>query len=380
MTASQQSVNQHARVAALPCAPLEPCVTQTIPRIAAIGTANPNHDIHNAFINWAGAQLKDRREKAVFNRMASRSGIDNRWSVLPPTAEGGSPVAPGGFYAADPLPPTSSRMQLYGERAPDLALEAIAALEADLSGITHLVVASCTGFVAPGIDQILAKRLGLPGSVERLLIGFMGCYAGVTALRTAGHIVRSQPEARVLVVTVELSTLHLQPVDALEPLLAMLHFGDGAAAALVVGEGEGLGLGQAIVATLPDSEALIQWHIGDTGFAMHLSGAVPGRIEAALKEPEMRALLTGDEAIEGWAVHAGGRTILDAVEAGLDLPKEALAPSRRVLADFGNMSSATLLFALKALMANKPKRGVALAFGPGLAAEGLQLHWVDDAR
>ncbi len=271
-------------------------------------------------------------------------------------------------------------MALYGKHAPNLAMEAIAALDIDMSRVTHLIVASCTGFVAPGIDQILAKRLGLPGSVERLLIGFMGCYAGVTALRTAGHIVRSQPEARVLVVTVELSTLHLQPVDALEPLLAMLHFGDGAAAALVTSIGAGLGLGKAIVATLPDSEALIQWHIGDTGFAMHLSGAVPARIEAALKEPEMQSLLTGDEAIDGWAVHAGGRTILDAVQAGLNLPEQSLAGSRQVLADFGNMSSATLLFALKALMAAKPKQGVALAFGPGLAAEGLRLHWIDYAR
>jgi alpha-pyrone synthase len=380
MTASQQSVNQLARTAALPCGPMEPCVTHIIPRIAAIGTANPTHDIHTAFIGWAAEQLNDRREQAIFNRMASRSGIGHRWSVLPPTVEGGSPVAPGGFYAVDPLPPTSSRMTLYGHYAPDLALEAIAALKADLSGITHLVVASCTGFVAPGIDQIIAKRLGLAGSVERLLIGFMGCYAGVTALRTAGHIVRSEPTAKVLVVTVELSTLHLQPVDELEPLLAMLHFGDGAAAALVTGAGEGLGLGPPIVITLPDSEELIQWHIGDTGFAMHLSGAVPGRIEAALKEPEVRSLLTGDDTVDGWAVHAGGRTILDAVEAGLGLSSDALAASRQVLADFGNMSSATLLFALKTLMSDKPKLGVALAFGPGLAAEGLRLHWVDDAR
>ncbi len=351
-----------------------------IPRITAIGTANPSHDIHTAFIGWAGEQLQDRRERAIFARMASRSGIGHRWSVLPPTPEGGSPVADGGYYAVTPLPPTSSRMQLYGKHAPDLAMDAIAALGAKVSGITHLVVASCTGFVAPGIDQIILDRLGLPGSVERLLIGFMGCYAGVTALRTAGHIVRSQPQAKVLVVTVELSTLHLQPVAALEPLLAMLHFGDGAAAALVTSTGDGLGIGEAIVTTLPDTQDLIQWHIGDTGFAMHLSGAVPGRIESALKDPTMRSLLTGDQPVDAWAVHAGGRTILDAVEAGLDLSADALLASRQVLADSGNMSSATLLFALKALMADKPDRGVALAFGPGLAAEGLRLNWVHDAR
>ena len=377
MTAYQQSVNHD--MTAVYTSVQEPPLPDLIPRITAIATANPTHDIHAAFIGWAGEQLHDRRDRAIFDRMASRSGIGHRWSVLPPTAQGGSPVEPGGYYAVDPLPPTSSRMLLYGQYAPDLAINAIKALTTDLSTITHLVVASCTGFVAPGVDQIIIDRLGLTGSVERLLIGFMGCYAGVTALRTAGHIVRSQPKARVLVVTVELSTLHLQPVAALEPLLAMLHFGDGAAAALVTAQGEGLGIGDAIVTTLPDTQDLIQWHIGDTGFAMHLSGAVPGRIEAALKDPAMRSVLTGGEPIDAWAVHAGGRTILDAVEAGLDLPPEALLASRQVLADYGNMSSATLLFALKSIMASKPKRGVALAFGPGLAAEGLRLNWVSDA-
>ena len=346
------------------------------PRINAIGTAVPGHDIHQAFIDWAGAQLPDPRERALFARMAARSGIAHRWSVLPPTPEGGSPVAPNGFYAGTALPSTAERMALYAVHAPELALEAIATLEPEaVRGVTHLVVASCTGFVAPGIDQIIARRLGLAGSVERLLIGFMGCYAAVTALRTARHIVRSDPTARVLVVTVELSTLHLQMGKAIEPLLAMLHFGDGAAAALVSGEGKGLALGEGVTATLPDSADLIRWDIGDTGFAMHLSGAVPGRIEAALRDPAMRSALMGDQAIEAWAIHAGGRTILDAVETGLALPATALEASRDTLRDNGNMSSSTLMFTLGALLAERPKSGVALAFGPGLAAEGFSFGW-----
>ncbi len=334
-------------------------------------------DIHQAFIDWARQQLPERRDAAIFSRMASRSGISHRWSVLPATPGNGSPVDEGGFYAGDILPPTSARMLLYAEHAPNLAIAAIEDLSAhaDLSSITHLVVASCTGFVAPGIDQIIAKRLGLPGSVERLLIGFMGCYAAVTALRTARHIVRSDPAARVLVVTVELSTLHLQPVRALEPLLAMLHFGDGAAAALVTAEGDGLALGETIVTTLPESESLIRWAIGDTGFAMHLSGEVPGRIETALRTPDMRAILTGGEPVDAWAIHAGGRTILDAVANGLDVDDQALAASRATLNECGNMSSATLMFTLARLSASRPAKGVALAFGPGLAAEGFRFGW-----
>ena len=352
-------------------------MTSTLPRLIGIGTAVPDHDIHRAFIDWAGERSADPRERALFARMAKRSGIERRWSVLPSTADGGSPVASGGFYAVDPLPPTSARMALYAEHAPVLAMTAIGDLarQTPLDTVTHIIVASCTGFTAPGLDQIIAEQLGLPGSVERLMIGFMGCYAAVTALRSARHIVRSDPAARVLVVTVELSTLHLQPETAIEPLLAMLHFGDGAAAALVTGAGAGLALGESIVATLPESGELIRWAIGDTGFAMHLSGAVPGRIEAALKTPEMRAVLLGGGAPDVWAVHAGGRTILDAVEAGLGLDGEALAASRATLSAFGNMSSATLMFTLAALIRDKPTSGVALAFGPGLAAEGCHYGW-----
>ena len=336
----------------------------------------PKHDVHRAFINWAEAQLAEPRERALFRRMAERSGIDHRWSVLPQAPSGASPVCEGGFYHQG-SPGTAARMAIYAEQAPRLALEAIRAL-GKLAGITHLVVASCTGFVAPGIDQIIAAELGLPGDVERTLVGFMGCYAAISALRVAYHIARSEPEARVLVVTVELSTLHLQFEQRLEPLLAMLQFGDGAAAMIVSGRGPGFAIEHPFAATLPDSARLIRWDIGDTGFAMQLSGEVPGRIGEALRLPGMRrALLAGTDLdeIDGWAIHAGGRSVLDAVEHGLDLDPAALRDSRAVLADYGNMSSATLPFVLARLFDQPERRhGIALAFGPGLAAEGFHVR------
>ncbi len=341
-----------------------------------IGTAVPDHDIHQAFVDWARRRIAARTAR-VFDRMAERSGIAHRWSVLPRGDADGSPVDDGGFYAVAPLPGTTARMALYAEHAPALAVAAIDSLRgrASLDGVTHLVVASCTGFVAPGIDQIIARRIGLAPSVERLLIGFMGCYAAVVALRSARHIVRSEPTARVLVVTVELSTLHLQAVDEIEPLLAMLQFGDGAAAALVTGDAHGFALETPFAATLPDSEHLIRWDVTDSGFAMHLSGEVPGRIAAAITDPVFRDIASGGhppDSVDAWAIHAGGRSILDAVEHALHLPADALAASRGVLADNGNMSSATLMFVLERLLAGpKVERGVALAFGPGLAAEGF---------
>jgi len=341
----------------------------------AIGTAVPNLDVHQDFIAWATTRLADRHARALFQRMAARSGITHRWSVLP-TARGGSPITPGGFYFGNRLPSTAARMKLYAEKAPELALAAIEALadKEPLGEITHLVVASCTGFVAPGIDQIIARKLGLSPSVERTLVGFMGCYAAVAALRVAYHIARSEPLARVLVVTVELSTLHLVETQEIEPMLAMLQFADGAAAAIVSAEEGPIAIDRFFAATLPDSSELIQWHIGDSGFEMHLSGKVPGRIAQALQDPALRQEILHQCAADEvrWAVHAGGRSILDAVEGALDLPGDALDASRAILDSFGNMSSATLMFVMEDMMRrDDPRDGVALAFGPGLAAEGF---------
>ena len=339
----------------------------------------PGHDIHHAFIDWARAQLSE-RQRPLFDRMAARSGIGHRWSILPVGDDRGSPIDPGGFYAVSPLPGTGERMRLYAAAAPELAMRAIESLavETELGAITHVVVASCTGFVAPGIDQIIARRMGLSPSVERLLVGFMGCYAAVAALRSARHIVRSDRAARVLVVTVELSTLHLQQATELEPLLAMLQFGDGAAAALVSADPSGFALEAPFATTLPDSAELIRWDITDRGFAMHLSGEVPGRIAAGLADPEFALAATGGRdpgEVDGWAIHAGGRSILDAVERALHLPHDALAASRNVLEDVGNMSSATLMFVLARLLREpRIECGVALAFGPGLAAEGFRFR------
>ena len=335
--------------------------------INRIGTAVPANEVHDLFVRWAGARLDDPRTAALFERMAIRSGISRRWSVLDgPSA--GKPIGP--FYA-DGMPSTAARMAVYAEQAPKLALDAIAGL-GETGEISHLVVASCTGFVAPGIDQIIARALGLSGSVERTLIGFMGCYAAVAALRVAHHIVRSEPDARVLVVAVELSTLHLQATNQIEALLAMLQFGDGAAAAIVSSETQGLALDRFFAETLPDSDDLIRWTIGDEGFAMHLDGAVPNRIAEALGDTGLQDLLSGSHPVDSWAVHAGGRSVLDAVERAMALPANALAHSRAVLDTCGNMSSATLLFVLARILAGPPvTNGVGIAFGPGLAAEGF---------
>jgi predicted naringenin-chalcone synthase len=354
----------------------------TVPHINRIGTAVPAHDVHAAFATWARTLLPDEKSRTLFDRMAERSGIEHRYSVLRPGVPGADQVDADGFLNRGRFPSTAARMQRYEQHATDRALGAVRALGEDPASFTHIVVASCTGFTAPGLDQVIAARLGMSQTIERTLVGFMGCYAGVSALRTAFHTVRSDPAARVLVLNLELCTLHLQETADLETVLSFMLFADGATAALVTAEPEGFGLVDFRSTTLPDSADLITWRIGDQGFDMRLSGKVPGRIATALRGELEReddsGLLRGQatQQIDLWAVHGGGRTVLDGVEQGLRLSRGALGWSREVLRDFGNMSSATIMFVLDRMMrgSSGPQNGLAMAFGPGLCAETFRFR------
>ena len=354
----------------------------TVPHINRIGTAVPEHDVHAPFVTWARTLLRDEKTRMVFDRMAERSGIEHRYSVLQPGVPGDDRIDADGFFHRGQFPSTGARMQRYERHATELALRAVAALGEAPGSFSHIVVASCTGFTAPGLDQVIAERLGMATTIERTMVGFMGCYAGVSALRTAFHIVRSDPAARILVLNLELCTLHLQESPDLETVLSFMLFADGATAALVSAAPEGFGMVDFRSSTLPDSADLITWRIGDQGFDMRLSGKVPGRIATALRgeleREDDRGLLRGQatQQIDLWAVHAGGRTVLDGVEQGLRLGRGALGWSRDVLRDFGNMSSATILFVLDRMMrgSSGPQNGLAMAFGPGLCAETFRFH------
>lgn len=355
-----------------------------VAHINAIGTASPPHAVHDAFVGFVAKSFAEPKARFLFERMVKRAGIERRFSFLEPvTLADGTITDADGFYGTGDWPTTGARMARYEADAPGLAVAAIEALgEAfDPAAVTHLVVASCTGFMAPGLDQRIVADMGLDPGVERTMVGFMGCYAAVNSLRVAHHIVRSEPAARVLVVTLELCTLHFQRTDDLESLLAMLLFGDGAAAALVSAEPRGLALDDFRATTVAGSAEAIRWNIRDQGFDMHLGGEVPAHIGRALRTEAGRndaaGLLRGVPVADYdlWAVHAGGRSVLDAVEQALDLPGDALARSRAVLRDYGNMSSATLMFVLAAMLREGGAgRGIAMAFGPGLAAESFRFR------
>ena len=354
----------------------------TVPHINRIGSAVPKHDIHAPFLSFGRSLLADDRSRFVFDRMAERAGIDHRFSVFAAGEPGADQVDVDGFFNRGRFPSTAARMAQYARHATELALQAVAALAVNTDEITHVVVASCTGFTAPGLDQLLVQRLGMARDIERTLVGFMGCYGAVPALRVAYNAVRSDPAARVLVINLELCTLHLQETPELETVLSFLLFGDGASAALVTAEPHGMALLDFRATTLPDSANLITWRIGDQGFDMRLSGKVPGRISAALRGELERndadGLLRGQPVsdVDLWAVHAGGRTVLDGVQGGLRLGAHALDWSRGVLRDFGNMSSATIMFTLQRMLEKTagPLNGFAMAFGPGLCAETFRFR------
>ncbi len=346
----------------------------SIAYINRIGTAVPPHDVHDAFVAFTLQGLPEGRARRLFGRMAQRAGIEERFSVLHKDGLVEADAPAPGFYRRGAFPSTAVRMRTYEAHAPELAAAALAdlALGGDAARVTHLVVASCTGFVAPGLDQLIARQLGLRDDVQRTLVGFMGCSAAVPALRIAQAAVLADAAARVLVVNLELCTLHMQETAEVEVALSFLLFGDGCAACLVTADEGGIALGDFRAALIPDSAECITWNVGDQGFVMHLSGQVPARITQALRD-NTGDLLRGEgtQAIDLWAVHGGGRTILDAVQTGLNLPAEALAVSRAVLAAHGNMSSATIMFVLKRMLdvTGAGKRGLAMAFGPGMAVE-----------
>jgi alpha-pyrone synthase len=347
--------------------------------INRIATSVPPFDVHQPFVDYAASLFRKGAHASLFQRLAAKSGIEHRYSFLGPAVEPGPALDRDTFYIRGNFPSTPARMRYFERHAPLLATDAISRLhlgEATKS-ISHLIITSCTGFSAPGLDIELINRCNLPPTVERTIVGFMGCYAAMNAYKLAHHIVRSEPKARVLTLNLELCTLHFQETTEIEKILSFLLWGDGCAASLVSAEPAGLAIESFNSLLIPESSSLITWHIGDSGFDMFLSGQVPATLHNALCA-QADAFLEQSEigTIDLWAVHPGGRTILDAVERAFGLPSHALRMSREVLRRFGNMSSATVVFVLADLLKHGAggARGYAVAFGPGLVAEAMRFR------
>lgn len=330
------------------------------------------------------------------------SGIDSRHTVIDELSfdvEVEEPVFFDRATGALLSPGTKTRNEVYVREASRLFVDAArGSIDADpdisASDITHVITVSCTGFHAPGPEYEIVRALGLADSVQRYHLGFMGCYASMPALRAARQFCAADPEAVVLVVSVELCTLHLRSSEDPDTIVASSLFADGAAAGIVTARDlpastRALRLDRFHTAIAPEGEKDMAWTIGDSGFEMILSTAVPQIIGETIIGA-LRPLYAGEQELanafeEGrvgdrvahWAIHPGGRSILDRVQERLHLSDEQLRPAREVLRVNGNMSSATILFVLQHILeqqdARHGDRVAAMAFGPGLTAESALL-------
>lgn len=375
--------------------------------VLSIGTAVPptrlaQQHVRDLFISQPGI---DRRAQRLIGAAFDASAIDYRHTVLAQFS-GEPPETPPEMPVLDPTgrlltPTTGARNAEYVRQAPPLFA---AAADAAIRGagiapgqVTHVVTVSCTGLFAPGPDYRLVRDLGLPPTVERYHLGFVGCAAALPGLRTAARICAGDPTAVVLVVCAELCTLHFRSSSDPQQIVSSSVFADGAAAAIVTADpalrGERwLDLERFGTALTDEGEQDMVWTVGDEGFDMVLSAEVPRIIGREIRGAVDRFL--GDDLPDAWAVHPGGRSVLDRVETGLELPASALSASRQVLRDYGNMSSATILFILRTFLDGTTgattgattdstpgsgngngngQRIAALAFGPGLTVESALL-------
>lgn len=316
------------------------------------------------------------QETRVLRALYRQSGIRRRHAAVAPGGCGQALLPPGADSAG---PGTAERLAVWATEARHLSLaasrEALAQSGVPPQAITHLVTVCCTGFGAPGFDLALLRDLGLSPSTERVHVGFMGCHGAINGLRVA-RALATRPGATVLLCCVEVCSVHFQYGWDPDRVTSNALFADGAAAA-VIGEGPG----PAIVATgsrvFPETEDAMSWHIGDHGFEMTLSARVPDLIAGNLRE-WLEGWLAGAGyalgGIGGFAIHPGGPRIVSAVGEALALPAEALRPAREVLAEYGNMSSPTVLFVVRRLLTDGARPPILLlAFGPGLTAEAALL-------
>jgi predicted naringenin-chalcone synthase len=354
--------------------------------LLGLGTATPPHVLHTQHAAQISRRLApaDVSPRAV-DALHQRSGVLRR-AVVALDAQGAMPL----YDAPGPPPTTAQRLERYTHEATLLALDAgqraLAHAQLQPGAVTHLVTASCTGMEAPGFDLQLIERLPLPAHVRRTHVGFMGCHAAINALAVAHAFARADAHARVLVVCAELCSLHMHHSGRADQLVANALFADGAAAALLGQDSQAPASPEAhaprVLGThaivLSQSAHLMAWRIGDRGFEMTLDPAVPDVLQrhvpawiaGALRT---HGLTTAD--VRHWAIHPGGPRVVRAVAQSLNLPASACDHSLGVLADHGNMSSATVLFILQRMLQPGRARGpcVLMAFGPGLAGEAAVL-------
>lgn len=290
----------------------------------------------------------------------------------------------------EPFPSTKRRLEIFRQHALPLSLKAVSSClekrpDFPVTSITHLIVVSCTGMYAPGLDIDLIKALTLRSTIQRTCINFMGCYAAFNALKLADTYCKADPNAKVLVVCTELCSLHFQKADTENNWLANALFADGSAALLIESQpqyGINLTLENFYCDLAPEGEQDMVWSVGDFGFEMSLTSYVPQIIRDGISKLTTSLLAQGSlnvSDISYFAIHPGGRKILEAIEQELGLTREQNHFAYQVLKNYGNMSSPTVLFVIDEILrtltlTDRHKRILSFAFGPGLTLESMVLQ------
>jgi alpha-pyrone synthase len=361
-----------------------------MPFITSIGTAVPKNKFEQVTIAHFMEQLiPDEMQRRKMHAVFRASAIKTRNSVLSDYGKENEFTFYSNAKGLEPFPSTAKRMQVYREHACSLSIDAIKNCidTKKIQGVTHLITVSCTGMYAPGLDIDIVAALQLPSSTERTCINFMGCYAAINALKIADSICTANSNAKVLIVCTELCSIHFQKDFTEDNILANALFADGSAAMLVESKPtEEInyfieGFHSDIVRTETEHMA---WNIGDLGFEMKLSSYVPQILQQGihqLLDSLVRKAKIDWNQIQHFAIHPGGKKILDTVSRELNLADGQLNASFQVLHDYGNMSSPTVIFVLKEMLRNFSKRNdkeyvMSMAFGPGLTMESmiLKLH------
>lgn len=357
-------------------------------KIISIATSVPGYkhrqqDIFN-FANTIHSSNEEESRKLKF--LYGHSGISTRYSIIPDYS---CDTAERKFYPKEkdlePFPCLEKRMEWFNDHAGKLSVDAITGCIKDKiksEQITHLITVSCTGMSAPGLDLEIVETMNLSPGIFRTSVNFMGCYAAVHAIRLADAICKNDITANVVIVCTELCTLHFQKEKTIDNITSTLLFADGSAAILMQHDDsneKGLVLKSFFSNVAFNGKKDMSWRLSSKGFLMTLSGYVPELVKEDFDTLVTKALDkagVAKEAINYWCMHPGGKKILEAISQSLQLKDGELKYSYEVLNDYGNMSSATILFVLKKILeelqAEENRKGqhvLGAAFGPGLTME-----------
>lgn len=363
-------------------------------RIISIGTAVPQFGTkQTSILDFMQDAYIEEEASRKLNILFSRSGIGTRYSSLPDFMDIENERRL--FHRDREIPKVEERLNVYKENALPLAIAAIQNSIEKLGTtitdfkLTHLITVTCTGLYAPGIDTELITHLGLPRDIFRTGVNFIGCNAAFHALKIADLIARVQEDARVLVVCVELCTLHFQPKNNNDNLLSNTIFGDGAAAAIITSESfatdhgyKGFAIDGFYSVLYDNAKELMSWDITPVNFEMILDTELPEFIGSVTSEIVQKAgeMLHFDPGKIGkWAIHPGGKKILDIFKKKMQLTDENLRYSYEVLNEYGNMSSPTVLFVMNGIMQDQPESGehiFSVGFGPGITIDSALLTYV----